>query len=194
MMKKTGFFIFSLFLSLITFGQNQEGTQLAIEIDPAPYLLNGYSLSLKYSPKQTPKVAYMASVYQSDFPEGLMMETNKNNGWKDMKIETSYAAFAEFYLNEKRKGFYFGPSVFWYNKSVELEAINSPTKFSTIYPNIRAGYIWYPFKNLDLYLNPWLNVGSEINLDSNNQLNGVEFEPNKFNYILALHIGYKIEL
>ena len=141
MMKKTGFFIFSLFLSLITYGQNQEGIQLAIEIDPAPYLLNGYSLSLKYSPKQTPKVAYMASVYQSDFPEGLMMETNKNNGWKDMKIETSYAAFAEFYLNEKRKGFYFGPSVFWYNKSVELEAINSPTKFSTIYPNIRAGYI-----------------------------------------------------
>ena len=193
-MKKTGFFIFSLFLCLSTFGQNQEGTQLAIEIDPAPYLLNGYSISLKYSPKQTPKVAYMASIYQSDFPEGLMMETNANNGWKDMKIETSYAAFAEFYLKEERKGFYFGPSVFWYNKSVELEAISSPATFSTIYPNIRAGYIWYPFKKLDLYLNPWLNIGSEINLDKNNQLNGVEFEPNKFNYIVALHIGYKIEL
>jgi len=194
MMKKTGFFLFLLFLSLGTFGQHQEVTQLALEIDPAPYLLKGYSLSLKYSPKKTPKVAYMASVYQSDFPEGLMTDTNKNRGWKDMKLETSYAAFAEFYLNEEKKGIYFGPSIFWYNKSVELEAINTPTTFSTIYPNIRAGYIWYPFKKLDLYLNPWLNIGSEINLDKNNQLNGVEFEPNKFNYIVALHIGYKIEL
>ena len=111
-----------------------------------------------------------------------------------MKLETSYAAFAEFYLNEEKKGIYFGPSIFWYNKRVELEAINTPTTFSTIYPNIRAGYIWYPFKKLDLYLNPWLNIGSEINLDKDNQLNGVEFEPNKFNYIVALHIGYKIEL
>ena len=70
MMKKTGFFIFLLFLTASIFGQNREGTQLALEIDPAPYLLKGYSISLKYGPKKTPKVAYMASVYQSDFPEG----------------------------------------------------------------------------------------------------------------------------
>ena len=194
MMKKTGFFIFSLFLTATIFGQNREGTQLAIEIDPAPYILKGYSISLKYSPKQLPKIAFMASIYQSDFPDGMMTKTNKNNGWKDMKIERSYAAFAEYYLNEEKRGFYFGPSVFWYNKSVELEAINNRTKLSTIYPNIRAGYIWYPFKKLDLYLNPWLNIGSEINLDKKNQLNGVEFVPNKLKYIVALHIGYKIKL
>lgn len=186
--------MFSFFLTASIFGQHQENTQLGIEIDPAPYILKGYSVSVKYSPKQTPKVAYMASIYQSDFPEGMMTKSNKNNGWKEMKIERSYAAFAEFYLNDRRKGFYVGPSVFWYNKSVAQEAINDRMKFSTIYPNIRAGYIWYPFKELDVYLNPWFNIGSEINVDKNNQLHGNEFEPNKLNYILAIHIGYKIEL
>jgi hypothetical protein len=93
----------------------------------------------------------MASIYQSDFPNGMMAEANKEKGWTDMKIETSYAAFVEFYLNQERKGFYFGPSVFLYNKSVELETTASRAEFSTIYPNIRVGYIWYPFKKLDLY-------------------------------------------
>jgi hypothetical protein len=194
MMKKIGIFILWLFLTVNVLGQNQEEAQLAIETDPAPYILNGYSISIKYSPRRTQKIAFMASIYQSDFPDGMMAEANKEKGWTDMKIETSYAAFVEFYLNQERKGFYFGPSVFLYNKSVELETTASRAEFSTIYPNIRVGYIWYPFKKLDLYLNPWLNMGSEINLDDKNQLNGIEFEPNKLNYILALHIGYSFNL
>ena len=80
--------------------------------------------------------------------------------------------------------------MFWYNKSVELEATNSRTEFSTIYPNVRAGYVWYPFRKIDLYVNPWFNIGSEINVDSKNEIDGIEFESNKLNYILALHIGY----
>ncbi len=181
-------------LSLPLMGQTETKHQFSIELDPAPYILGGYSVSLKYSSENNPKIAYMVSIYQSDFPDGMMTKTNKNKGWTDMKIETSYATFVEFYLNEERKGFYFGPSVFWYNKSVALETINIRTEFSSIYPNIRAGYVWYPFKKLDLYINPWLTIGSEINLDKKNQLNGIEFEPNKFNYIVALHIGYSLKL
>jgi elongation factor P hydroxylase len=37
-------------------------------------------------------------------------------------------------------------------------------------------------------------MGSEINLDDKNQLNGIEIEPNKLNYIIALHIGYSFNL
>ncbi len=175
-------------------GQNKTKHQFSVELDPAPYILGGYSVSLKYSSANNLKIAYMASIYQSDFPDGMMTKTNKDKGWTGMKIETSYATFVEFYLNEERKGFYFGPAVFWYNKSVAIETINRRTTFSSIYPNIRAGYIWYPFKKLGLYLNPWFNIGSEINLDKKNQLNGIEFEPNKFSYIVALHIGYSLKL
>ncbi len=181
-------------LTLSLIGQNEAKHQLSIELDPAPYILGGYSVSLKYSSANHPQIAYMASIYQSDFPDGMMVKSNKNKGWTDMKIKTSYASFVELYLNKERKGFYFGSSAFWYRKSVELETINRRTEFSSIYPNIRVGYVWYPFKKLNLYLNPWFNIGSEINLDKKNQLNGIEFEPNKFNYIVALHIGYSLKL
>jgi len=180
--------------SLSLMGQNETKHQLSIELDPAPYILGGYSVSLKYSSKNNPKIAYMVSIYQSDFPDGMINKPNKDNGWTDLKIETSYAMFVDFYLNKNRKGFYFGPSVFLYNKSVELGQIKERTEFSTIYPNARVGYVWYPFKKVDLYLNPWVNFGSEINLDHKNQLNEIEFEPNKFNYIVALHIGYSLYL
>jgi hypothetical protein len=137
-----------------------------------------------------PKTAFMGSVYKSNFPNSLMKDVNKSNGWTDVKINTSYAVFAEFYSNEERKGFYFGPSIFWYNKNVTHQPTKSNTDFQTLYPNLRAGFIWYPFKNLNLYLNPWINAGSEISIDNKNSRKGVEFEPNKFNYIMALHLGY----
>jgi len=166
---------------------------ISLELDPAPFILGGYSFSLKYSPKKMPKTAFMASVYGSDLPNYMMSKENKENGWTNAKLETSYALFVEFYLKKNRRGFYYGPSIFLYNKSAELSSVNETTKFRTLYPNLRAGYVWYPFKNIDLYLNPWLNIGSEINIDNNNSLKGIEYKPSKFYYIVALHIGYSID-
>lgn len=194
MMKKLEVFIFSIFISISMAGQTQEAAHFAIELDPAPYILKGYSVSAKYSPAKTPKIAFMASIYQSDFPDGMMTKINKDFGWTDMKIKTSYAAFIEFYVNTDRKGFYFGPSVFLYNKSVEFELVKERTSFVSFYPNARAGYIWYPFKKINLYVNPWFNIGSEINLDHKNQIGVIEFEPNKLTYIVALHIGYSFQI
>lgn len=163
---------------------------ISLELDPAPFVLGGYSFSVKYSLKNMPKVAFMASVYSSDLPNSMMSTENKENGWTNSKLETSYAVFAEFYLKNNRQGFYYGPSIFLYNKSVEQNSTHESAKFSTLYPNVRAGYVWYPFNNINLYLNPWLNIGSEINLDNDNSLNGIEYESSKFYYIVALHVGY----
>jgi len=179
------------FVSFSAVAQDTQVTSyMSVEVDPAPFLLNGYSVSLKYSPKKMSKTAFMASVFSSEFPNSMMSQANKEEGWTDLKLETSFAIFGEFYINANRRGFYYGPSLFLYNKSVTLEPVNQRTNFSTLYPNVRAGYIWYPFKTIDLYVNPWINAGSEINIDNNNSLNGQDFEPNRFNFILALHIGY----
>lgn len=165
---------------------------ISLEVDPAPFILGGYSFSLKYSPEELSKTAFMVSIYSSDFPNSMMNKVNKERMWTNLRLETSYAIFADFFLENDKRGFYFGPSIFLYNKSVELSSVNERTKFFTLYPNIRAGYVWYPFKNLNLYLNPWLNFGTEINLDNKNELNGTTFIPNKFYYIAAVHMGYSL--
>jgi hypothetical protein len=184
--------ILSVSISITSFAQKKTTSNyISIELDPAPFILEGYSLSIKYSPKKTPKIAFMGSVYSSRFPNSMMSQQNKDNGWRNLKLETSYAIFAEFYLKSARQGFYLGPSLFVYNKSVELSSVNERIQFNSVYPNIRFGYVWHPFKTVDLYINPWLNIGSEFSFDNKNNINGIEFELSKFYYILALHLGYK---
>ncbi len=166
----------------------------SVELDPAPFILSGYSVSLKFSSKNLPNLAIMGSIYSADFPDGMMIDSNRDKGWKDVRIETSYAVLVEYFFNTKRDGIYIGPSLFLYNKSVTLESSQKRTTFSSSFPNIRAGYIWYPFNKMNLYLNPWINIGSEITLDNNNTVNGISFDVNKINCVIALHVGYSFDL
>ncbi len=165
-----------------------------IELDPAPFIFNGYSVSVKYSPKNLNRISFMASVYSSDFPDGMLLKENKDNGWSEMKFNTSFAFFTDFYFNDSKTGFHFGPSVFYYDKTVSQSSTNESLTFNTVYPNIRAGYVWYPFDGMNLYLNPYVNVGSEINIDSKNKIGDNEFKPNTFNYVMAIHLGYGFNL
>ncbi len=179
--------------SISVFGQTDSIKSIvALELDPAPFILNGYSFSIKYSPKKIPKIAVMASIFSSDFPDGMMIKANKDKGFANLKLEPSYALFIEYYLNKQRKRFFFGPSIFLYNKSVSHIPTNERISFRTIYPNFRVGYTWYPFRKINLYIAPWLNIGSEINIDKKNKINNSEFTPNKFSYVVAIHPKFRI--
>lgn len=165
---------------------------LSVEIDPAPFVLGGYSLSVKYSTKKISRLSVTGSVYASKFPDKLMSKANYEKGWRDLHIERSYAGFVDYFLNNKRTGFHFGPSLFLYKKSAGLAGSLQRTTFHTLYPNIRIGYVYQPFRKIGLYVNPWVNLGSERNLDKNNTLEHVSFSANKLQYIMALHIGYHV--
>lgn len=193
-MKKLLTTIILLVTAGVISAQSTSNRFISLELDPAPFILKGYSFSLKFGSKKCPKSSIMASVYASDFPDGMMKKTNRDNGWTNMKYKPSYALFAEFYLNENRKSWYWGPSVFYYNKEVSHESSTTAVSFTSVYPNVRVGYVWAPFKKSGLYLNPWFNIGSEIGLDNNNKLNGQTFELNTLQYIMALHVGYRIDL
>jgi hypothetical protein len=131
-------------------------------------------------------------MYASTFPDKLMNKANFEKRFRDLHIETSYAGFVDYFLNEKRTGWHVGPSLFLYKKSVGLESNLQRATFHTFYPNIRIGYVYQPFRKIGLYLNPWINLGSERNLDKGNSIEGVTFKANTIHYIMALHIGYKL--
>lgn len=165
---------------------------ISVEVDPAPFILGGYSFSLKYSPAKFRHFSLMGSVYRSDFPDKMMSEENYENGFRNLKIKTSYALFADYFLKENRTGFHFGPSIFFYNKSVEHNASDEVANYKSVYPNVRAGYVFVPFKNCGLYLNPWINFGKEIAVGNNPSINDSEFVSDDLSYIIALHIGYRL--
>jgi hypothetical protein len=189
-------FLSLLTISLSTSAQNKTVSEkrnfLSVEIDPAPFILGGYSVSLKYSPEKLSNLTFMGSVYSSRLPDNLISKSNKAKGWENLQLETSYAFFADYFLNNKRTGFHFGASVFLYNKSVELNESPVRVEFTTIYPNLRVGYVYRPFKKCGFYVNPWVNFGKESPVDDGNKLNVVEYSFEGINYVMALHLGYEI--
>ena len=165
---------------------------ISIEVDPAPFILGGYSVSLKYSPQTMRHLTVMGSVYSSALPDKMMDKSNYEKGFRDLKIETSYALFADYFMKPNRTGFHAGPSVFFYSKSVESHPDARRQNFHSIYPNVRIGYVYKPFKKCGLYFNPWFNMGKELVTKRDNVAQGEIFIPGRFSYILALHVGYQV--
>lgn len=180
---------------LIACGQNAQAQQnksaVSLETDPAPFILGGYSFSVKFSPGKLNHVAVTGSVYSSRFPDKMMDKSNYEKGFRDLKIETSYALFADYFIRPDRTGFHAGPSAFWYSKSVGTNRDAGRINFRSIYPNARIGYVYRPFKKAGLYVDPWVNFGKEFVMKGNKTTDGVEYTTNRFSYILAIHIGYQ---
>ncbi len=194
---KTLHFILLLCICLETNAQNasisnRSKNYISMELDPAPFLLGGYSFSLKFSPQTLDHFTFMGSMYSSNFPDAMMSKSNYDRGFRELKINTSYALFADYFIRNNRSGFHFGPSVFLYSKSVKNNSADGRANFRSIYPNIRAGYVLRPFKNCGLYLNPWLNVGKELMLSKANSIGERKFMSDKITYVPAIHIGYQV--
>ena len=71
---------------------------LSIELDPAPFILGGYSFSMKYSPSTLNHFTITGSVYRSDFPDKMMQKSNFEKGFGDVKIKNSYVLLADYFL------------------------------------------------------------------------------------------------
>jgi hypothetical protein len=164
---------------------------IALEIDPAPFIMEGHSFSVRYSNENLPHWSFTGSTFSGKYPNGLLSKANKNNGWENLEFKCSNAVFADYHINADRKGLFFGPSLFSYKNEIENKNAGNKIRFRTVYPNVRVGYNWFPIKKLDLYLSPWVNVGKEFSIDSRNKYNNLTYQTNNIKYIAALHIGYK---
>jgi hypothetical protein len=166
---------------------------LSLELDPAPFLLNGYSFSLRFS---TPKLAHwsaMASVFAADLPDGMIPEADRDAGFSGLRFKPSHALFVDYTFRDDGRGFYCGPSVFLYDNRVHHDPSGTEHAVRTIYPNLRVGYTCFPFRRAGLYLSPWVNVGNEMALDARDASDGPHYEPAGFKYIVAVHVGYRYD-
>ncbi len=164
---------------------------LSLELDPAPFLLNGYSFSLRYTAPGQPHWSVMASAFAAHFPDGMLTTANREAGWSDLEFHRSHALFVDYSFRTDGRGFYCGPSVFLYDNEVTHAPSGTTQRFKSIYPNVRLGYTWFPLKRAGLYLSPWVNVGSEMPLNEDPATEGPQYEVAGFKYVVALHVGYR---
>jgi len=164
---------------------------ISVEVDPAPFILKGYSFSIRYNHQRLPNWSIMASAFAADFPNSMVSDVNRKNGWKELKFTCSKALFVDYHFKQSGKGLFVGPSVFFYNSTATNTNTQQTVSFTTVYPNLRIGYSWYPFRKLNLYATPWINIGKEFMTGNTNKFTGSPYQTDNFKYILALHIGYK---
>ncbi len=167
------------------------GSSVSLELDPAPFFLKGYSFSLRYAPKRLSHWSAMASLFSSHFPDGMMMDVNKEAGWRNARIGPSQALFVDYSITGNGEGLFFGPSVFLYHRSVTHEPAGTICSFTTAYPNLRAGWTWFPFKHAGLYVSPWVNVGREIMVSGQPHAEAPVYALPDYSCIVAVHLGYR---
>ena len=164
---------------------------LSLELDPMPFALGGYSFSVRYADRHMPHWSAMVSVFSSDFPDGMLSSTNRDAGWSALHFRASEALFIDYNFKGTGRGFFAGPSVFLYNNEVTHEPTGQVHAFTSIYPNVRLGYTWFPFKKAGLYLSPWVNVGREIIMNEQETSEIPEYVMDGLKYIAAIHLGYR---
>ena len=78
------------------------------------FILGGYSFSLKYSPAFNYLISVLCFCLQPGISDNMMSKPNfDNRDFKgDLKLETSFAVFADYFSALIEKGLHFGPSVF----------------------------------------------------------------------------------
>lgn len=166
-------------------------SSLSLELDPLPFALGGYSFSVRYADGHLPHWSAMASVFSSDFPDGMLSAANKEAGWSDLHFRPSQALFVDYSFSGTGRGFFAGPSVFLYNNEVTHAPTGEVRTFRSIYPNLRVGYTWFPFKKAGLYLSPWVNLGRETIIGAPASSEAPEYEMTDIKYIAAIHLGYR---
>ncbi len=166
-------------------------SSLSLEVDPMPFAFGGYSFSARYAHGQLPHWSAMASVFSSDFPDGMLSTANRDAGWGSLHFRPSYALFVDYNFTGTGRGFFAGPSVFLYNNEVTHEPTGEVRSFTSIYPNVRVGYTWFPFKKAGFYLSPWVNLGRETIMGKPEASDAPDYPMEDLKYIAAIHLGYR---
>lgn len=105
--------------------------------------------------------------------------------------ELSYSRF----LNDRQTGFHYGLAYSLFsNYTVENEAGESLSKnVSKI--GVRLGYMWFPFKKANFFIEPLFNFGVYLGNEELNFTNGSVFEAGIFaGSGPVLHLGWKFDL
>ncbi len=185
--------IFTFFIGSITYAQKEktnEHTKLSIEIDPATFILDGYSMHVRIQPKNCNHLLLGFGTYALDLPDLLVNfnKKNKGKGW-NTRINQGYSLFAEHHFTEVNNKWFVGTQIGIQEFKIEKETINRNKKFTSILAMSYLGYTLKPFKN-NLYIKPWAGIGYTSKISGNNKIEAFEYDIAPITLFLTLHVGY----
>ncbi len=106
-------------------------------------------------------------------------------------FEVAYSRF----LRAEQKGFHFGIAYSFFSDYEVEDARGQQLTKDISKLGIRLGYMWFPFKKANFFVEPLLNLGFLLNDEDLNFANEAIFEQKSFaGSGPVLHLGWKFEL
>ena len=179
---RNGLIVSVLSATLLNAGDN------AIEIDPATYGFDGYSVHLKHTFDALPKTQFGVGVYAMDFPDIFvdMHSKNKDRGW-NVRLERGIGLFADIYLEEKQSGWFYGGQLA--QQKYKIDRLGKGATYNTLLLMAHGGYKYDI--NEHFYLKLWGGVGYSHKYSGQNRVDDLIYDVPKVVPFGALHIGYQ---
>ena len=129
-----------------------------VDVEPAAYVLRGYSIHLASTLPMAPRVTVGATLYGFDVP-GLLVGLGHNDesAW-DVRLRIGYGVFADAFLDPSRRdGWLVGAQIGLQQYRARGTApATSDAIFTNVMILVRAGYEWHPWaRHEGAYLMPW---------------------------------------
>lgn len=182
--------IIPIFLAVYSLSLNgQTNTSLTLGIDPLVIgVLNGFEIEAGYNFGKN-RVAFeylgaeIPSVYNSQIDD-----------FEKVSANIFEIAFSRF-LNNGQKGFHYGLAYSFFS-NYEVETENGQTLSKDISKlGIRLGYMWFPFKKANFFIEPVFNFGVYLNDEDLEFENNAVFDKQTFaGSGPVIHLGYKFNL
>ncbi|MBK8424677.1 MAG: hypothetical protein IPL27_01290 [Lewinellaceae bacterium] len=83
--------------------QNQSA--ISLEVDPAPFIPGGYSISLKFSPRTSNHITIMGSGYSSGLPDKMMSKSNYEKDSGILKLKPVTRSLSIILLTRREQAF-----------------------------------------------------------------------------------------
>ena len=182
--------IFFLALSLPATSEPSPG-KLSLEVDPATYLLGGYSIHMRLYPDTLPMWRLGAGVYSMDMPDAFidMNSDNRDENW-DVEINRGVGLFAERYFDKSRTGWFVGVQTGTQKYELENALLTTGrTDYTSALLMPYGGYLQELTPNI--YIQYWAGIGYNKKIDGSTTLAGEGYDIAPFIGFATLHLGYK---
>jgi hypothetical protein len=170
--------------------QENAATSFSLEIDPATFVFDGYSLHLRIQPQSSDHFLLGAGIYAMEMPS-IMVDFNKENrdkGW-EVRLNRGIGLFLEHHFSEVHNQWFVGAQAGIQEYKIEKESFEGSEKFTNVLLMGYGGYTFRPFQ-FPVYFKAWGGLGYTSKIKGNNTLADEKYAISPITMFATLHIGY----
>ena len=194
LLKKLYLICCSLFVFQASISSNSNWN-FSLSTDSTPYLFNGVSIITFIENKEHLKNYRIGLEYfHMDMPSFYtnLHPNNKDKNWSQ-KVNSGYILYLDYFLDsipEDKNRFHIGAGASILNSTFTRSTSSQKKDINITEGLLRFGYQWFPFKDTNLFINPFASLLYLIP-EKEPTINDETYTIAPIQFLSTLHVGFK---